>query len=111
MDNSSTWPLVEILNGLPKHLRLKQFGSGIPLVGQRQQWNFSPQDPTGEAEDHQAELSAVTVLELSIIPDISGGNAFASLAQMRLAYPRTQPNYPATLFQKDRGSSLAPNIL
>ena len=73
MDNPSTWPLVEILNGLPKHLRLKQFGSGIPLVGRRQQWNFSPQDPTGEAEDHQAELSAVTVLELSIIPDISGG--------------------------------------
>jgi hypothetical protein len=25
------------------------------------------------------------VLELNIIPDISGGNAFASLAQLRLA--------------------------
>jgi hypothetical protein len=80
---------------------LKQFGSGIPLVGQRQQWNFSPQGTTGETEDHQVELSAVTVLELSIIPDIRGGNAFASLAQMRLAYPRTQPNRPTTLFQKD----------
>jgi hypothetical protein len=51
----------------------------------RQQWNFSPQGTTGETEDHRVELSAVTVLELSIIPDISGGNAFASLAQMRLA--------------------------
>ena len=51
----------------------------------RQQWNFSPQDATYETEDHQVELPAVTVLELSIIPDTSGGNALASLAQLRLA--------------------------
>jgi hypothetical protein len=51
----------------------------------RQQWNFSPQGATNETEDLHVELPAVTVLELSIIPDISGGNAFASLAQLRLA--------------------------
>ena len=51
----------------------------------RQQWNFSPQGATSETEDLHVELSAVTVLELSIIPDISGGNAVASLAQLRLA--------------------------
>jgi hypothetical protein len=51
----------------------------------RQQWNFSSHGTTGETEDHHVELPAVTVLELSIIPDISGGNAFASLAQLRLA--------------------------
>src|SRR5215813_4465809 len=51
----------------------------------RQQWNFSPQGATCETEDHRVELSAVTVLELSIIPDISGGNAFASLAELRIA--------------------------
>jgi hypothetical protein len=51
----------------------------------RQQWNFSPHGTTGETEDHHVELPAVTVLELSIIPDISGGNAFASLAQLQLA--------------------------
>ena len=51
----------------------------------RQQWNFSPQGTTNETEDHHVELSAVTVLELSITPDISGGNALASLAQLRLA--------------------------
>jgi len=51
----------------------------------RQQWNFSPQGTTNETEDHHVDLQAVTVLELSIIPDISGGNAFASLAQLRLA--------------------------
>ena len=51
----------------------------------RQQWNFSPHGTTGETEDHHVELPAVTVLELNIIPDISGGNAVASLAQLRLA--------------------------
>ncbi len=51
----------------------------------RQQWNFSPQGTTSEAEDHQVELPGVTVLELNIIPDKSGGNACASLAQLRLA--------------------------
>ena len=51
----------------------------------RQQWNFSPQGTTNETEDHHVDLPAVTVLELSIIPDISGEKAFASLAQLRLA--------------------------
>jgi len=51
----------------------------------RQQWNFGPQGATSETEDHHVELPAVTVLELSIIPDISGREAFASLAQLRLA--------------------------
>ena len=51
----------------------------------RQQWNFSPQGATSETEEHLIDLQPVTVLELSIIPDISGGNACASLAQMRLA--------------------------
>jgi len=51
----------------------------------RQQWNFSPEGATSETEDHYIDLPAVTVLELSIIPDTSGGNAIASLAQLRLA--------------------------
>jgi hypothetical protein len=51
----------------------------------RQQWNFGPQGATSETEDLHVELPSVTVLELSIIPDISGGNAIASLAQLRLA--------------------------
>ena len=51
----------------------------------RQQWNFSPQGATSETEDLYVDLPAVTVLELSITPDISGGKAFASLAQLRLA--------------------------
>ena len=51
----------------------------------RQQWNFSPQGATCETEDHRVDLSGVTVLELSIIPDISKGDARASLSQLRLA--------------------------
>jgi hypothetical protein len=51
----------------------------------RQHWNFSPRGTTCETEDHRVDLSGVTVLELSIIPDISGGSARASLAQWRLA--------------------------
>lgn len=51
----------------------------------RQQWNFSPQGATSETEDHHVELAAVTVLELTIIPDTSGGNAIATLGQLRLA--------------------------
>ena len=51
----------------------------------RQQWNFSPQGTTRETEDYHVDLLRVTVLELSIIPDISGRNAHASLEQLRLA--------------------------
>lgn len=51
----------------------------------RQQWNFGPPETIREAEDYRVELSGVTVLELTIIPDKSGGDAWASLAQWRLA--------------------------
>jgi len=51
----------------------------------RQQWNFSPDGATSEIEDYQVELPAVTILELSIDPDISKRNAFASLKEFRLA--------------------------
>ncbi|MCU7877539.1 MAG: discoidin domain-containing protein [Candidatus Thiodiazotropha sp. (ex Lucinoma borealis)] len=51
----------------------------------RQQWNFNPQGSISETEDHQVELRAVTLLELTVTPDISGGDAFASLSQLKLA--------------------------
>lgn len=51
----------------------------------RQQWNFSPEDTIHEREDHQVNLQKVSVLELIIIPDISGGDACASLSQLQLA--------------------------
>ena len=51
----------------------------------RQQYNFSPPATTDEREDYPVNLDGVTNLELSIVPDISGGPARASLAQLRLA--------------------------
>jgi len=51
----------------------------------RQQWNIGAPDSIREAEDYAVELSAVTALELIIVPDKSGGAARASLAGLRLA--------------------------
>jgi hypothetical protein len=51
----------------------------------RQQYNFSPPDNTRELEDYIVELDGLTMLELIITPNISGGENRASLAQLRLA--------------------------
>ena len=51
----------------------------------RQQWNFSPPETVTEVEEYQVELSNVTVLELIIVPNMSGGSARASLKNLRLA--------------------------
>jgi hypothetical protein len=51
----------------------------------RQQYNFSPPDTVHEREIYAVDLNNVTILELSIVPDINGGGACASLAQLRLA--------------------------
>jgi hypothetical protein len=51
----------------------------------RQQWNFSAPMSTRESEEYRVELSEVTVLELTIVPDISGGAARASLKSLRLS--------------------------
>jgi len=51
----------------------------------RQQYTFSPPYTTEEREDYSLDLDAVTEIELCIVPEISGGPARASLAQLRLA--------------------------
>ena len=51
----------------------------------RQMWTFSPGGATHETEDYRVDLWQVTALELTITPDIAGGDARASLAEMRLA--------------------------
>lgn len=51
----------------------------------RQQWNFSPTETVKEVEDYRVELSGVTTLELNIEPNKNGGEARASLEQLRLA--------------------------
>ena len=51
----------------------------------RQQYSFSPPGTTQEIEDYKVELDAAAALELSVVPEVSGGGAHASLAQLRLA--------------------------
>jgi|SRR5437667_3559240 len=51
----------------------------------RQQWNFSAPSSTREIEEYRVELSHVTVLELTIVPDISGDAARASLKTLHLS--------------------------
>ena len=51
----------------------------------RQQFTFSPPGTTLEVEDYVVNLQGVTVLELRIVPDISRGDARASLNLLRLA--------------------------
>ncbi len=51
----------------------------------RQQYTFSPPDSTREVEDYEVDLVGLTVLEISISPDIKGGWASASMAELRLA--------------------------
>jgi hypothetical protein len=51
----------------------------------RQQYTFSPQGATSEVEDFQVDLSGVTAIQLTIVPDQGRGRAQASLAGWRLA--------------------------
>ena len=51
----------------------------------RQQWNFNPPSSIDEREDYTANLADATALELTIKPDINGGEAHASLQQLQVA--------------------------
>jgi hypothetical protein len=51
----------------------------------RQQYTFSPDGATTELEDLNVDLRMVTALELTINPDQGRGQAYASLAEWRLA--------------------------
>jgi hypothetical protein len=50
----------------------------------RQQWNFSPPDTKQEVEEYEVELSNVTALELTIVPNVGSETARASLKSLRL---------------------------
>jgi len=61
-----------------------------PSVGEpfteivRQQWNFSPQGSTREAENYAVELDSVAALELAINPNIASDESFVSLDLLRM---------------------------
>ena len=51
----------------------------------RQQWNFNPQGSTREVEEYSVDLNGISILELIIVPDKSGGSAVASVAEFQVA--------------------------
>ena len=50
----------------------------------RQQWNFSPRGSTTEVEDYEVSLEGVSVLELAVKPDLTRGEALATLSMWRV---------------------------
>ena len=50
----------------------------------RQQWTFSPSGSTSEVEHYDVNLARVSVLELSIRPDLNNGTGRATLASWRV---------------------------
>ena len=58
-------------------------GKGAPFREiVRQQYNFSPGSSTEEQENYTLTLDKVKVVELTIVPDVDGGNARASLSSL-----------------------------
>ena len=51
----------------------------------RQQFTFAPPGTTREQEEYAVDLEHALALELSIVPDITGGESRATLEQLRLA--------------------------
>jgi hypothetical protein len=50
----------------------------------RQQWTFSPQGSTQEVEDYRLNLNNISMVELTINPDLNHGRAQASLVHLRI---------------------------
>jgi hypothetical protein len=50
----------------------------------RQKYTFSPSGTIREVEDYVVNLQGVTILELWILPNISGGGAIASLTKIQI---------------------------
>ena len=51
----------------------------------RQQFNFSPTGTIDEVEEYAVQIRDAVALELTIVPDIGGGPALATLTELRLA--------------------------
>jgi hypothetical protein len=66
-------------------LRWLPVGTNVWKDFVRQQWNFNPANSIEEQEDYAANLADATALELTINPDIGGGEARASLNQLQVA--------------------------
>jgi hypothetical protein len=66
-------------------LRWSAGNGAAPKEVVRQQWNFSPSGSTFEVEDYDVLLDGASTLELVIRPDLTHGDAVATLAEWRIA--------------------------
>jgi hypothetical protein len=51
----------------------------------RQQFNFSPRGATTQVENYEVDLPDAAVLELRVVPDMSGGSAVARISEFLVA--------------------------
>ncbi len=66
-------------------LRWLPEGTGTWKDVVRQQWNFSPPQTAIECEEYKVDLPSASGLEITICPDISGGDTRASLESLQLS--------------------------
>lgn len=72
-------------------LRWRAQGSDAFREILRQQYVFSPHGSTREVEEYQVDLRELICIELSILPDLNGRMAFASLSHLGLAAEGAEP--------------------
>jgi hypothetical protein len=65
-------------------LRWSQIGEPFREIV-RQQWNFNPLGSTSEVEDYRIQLEKVSVLELTLKPDLAADTAYATLAAWQVS--------------------------
>ena len=92
-DRPQTLRRIRLVFEEPEVERTQEFNLGwAPAAGDepreivRQQWTFHA-GAAHEEEDLTVELDNVVVLELYLVPNISGGSAVASLSGLHLAGP------------------------
>jgi hypothetical protein len=76
----------ETENSRTQEFTLQWSRAGGPMTEiVRQQWTFSPQGATSEIEDYQVSLEDVSILELTLKPDLTPETAFSTLVSWRIA--------------------------
>jgi hypothetical protein len=77
---------IETAHARTQEFTLRWSGAGGPMTEiVRQQWTFSPQGATSEIEDYQVILDDVSIVELTLKPDLMPAAALATLASWRIA--------------------------
>lgn len=91
-DHSQKITRIHLMFDVPSEARTQEFsvrwsndGGATYQQVVRQQFNFSPPSTTHEEEDYRVDLVGATDLELTIVPDVSGGGAYATLTELRLS--------------------------